>query len=107
MMTKKGMLLLSLLYVASCVSGPPAPYMELKIVHQIQPWTDWMLQDERHGWMGNNPRVHVEFGLEFDRNIDCAFVTGTSLFVGAPLKSNGPELYWANLECGKRWGGRY
>ncbi len=103
--------LILIILLAGCASGPPAVYGELKIVHQVQPWTDWMIQDER-SWMGNNPRIHGELGLEFDHNITCAFVTGTSLFTGAPFHEKSPaqpqqELYWANFECGKRfyiWG---
>lgn len=115
----KLLIILSLL-LSGCAStkeylGKPAPFAELKMVHHIQPWMDEMLKDQRHEyeyaggyrWMGNNPRIHLELGLEWEHKIDCpVLVTGTSLFVGAPLKSNGPEVYWVHLECGKRWGGK-
>ncbi len=52
-------------------------------------------------------RGWIAFGLEWDDKIDCpTLTTGTSLAVGAPFKPNGPELYWATLSCGKRYGGK-
>lgn len=91
--------------------GEPAPFVEVKLVHHIQPWMDWMLKDERKGWMGNNPRIHLEFGLEWNHGWRLAFVTGTSLFVGAPFHEKkagrrNAELYWAHIEFGKKWGGK-
>lgn len=107
---------LILFFLVGCASQPlgeylgePAPFAEVKIVHHIQPWMDWMLKDERKSWMGHNPRIHFELGLEWEHKISCpVFVTGTSIFQGAPFESesNAPELYWAHLECGKRWGGK-
>lgn len=103
-----------LLFLASCGSQPLGPYLgkpelfgEVKIVHHYQPWMDWMLKDDRKDWMGNNPRIHFRVGWEWEHKIDCPVLsTGTSLFVGAPLAENAPELYWAHFECGKRWGGK-
>ena len=94
-----------LIFLVGCASGPPKPYAEVKLVWQIDKWSDWMLQPERTDWMGTNPRIHGEVGLEFDHNIGCAFVTGTAIKQGAPFK-NAPELHWANVECGMRWGGK-
>lgn len=106
------MRILFLLLLTGCASeltyfGKPEPFAEVKIVHNIQSWSDWMLKDDRKDWMGNNPRIHGSIGLEWNHKIDCPVLTsGTSLFVGAPFKSNGPELYWATLSCEKRWGGK-
>lgn len=115
----KALLILSALMLTGCGSQPlgaymgePKPYVKVDLVHHIQPWMDWMLKDDRKDWMGSNPRIHGELGLEWKpemrwiNTIQCpAIASGTSIAVGAPFKPNGPELYWAHAKCGIKIGG--
>ena len=103
-------LILSLLLLSGCASGPPSPYARLGLEWQIDGMSDWMLQPERE-WMGDSPYFSGEFGLEFDHRITCTLTSSTSLFTGAPFKEKSPsdpqqELHWARVGCWKQWGGR-
>lgn len=111
-MTKFPIFCLALVLLTGCATelpylGTPAPFIEVRLVHNIQAWSDWMIKDDRKDWMGSNPRGWLAIGLEWEHKFDCpTLTTGTSIAVGAPFKPNGPELYWATLSCGKRWGGK-
>lgn len=107
-----------LLFLCGCSSFQtrPSPFIELRLVHNMQGMSDEILKDKSHDWcrgdggcrwMGSNPRGWIAIGFEWDDKVDCpTLTTGTSLAVGAPFKQNKPELYWSTLSCGKRWGGK-
>ncbi len=79
-------------FVMGCAS---TPYVDMKVVHQIDSWSDWVLQPERK-WMEDSEDygIRVTVGTEFAKEREC-FVefaaTGTEqMFVG----------------CGQRFGWR-
>lgn len=101
----KALLLVLLLVCSASHAESPKPFAELYLAHNIQAWTDWMIKDDRHGWMGNNPRFGGAFGLEWCSGWKLEITTDTSLFVGAPFRSNSPELHWAKFQLSYKWGG--
>ena len=79
--------------------GKPEVYGELSLRAIVQPWTDWMLKEER-SWMGDNLYLDVEVGLEWNHGIKCpGFETGTSIFTGAPFGKKSPTNSQAELHC--------
>ena len=111
-MTKKGTLLLSLLYVGACASGPPALYVEAGLVHQVDRSSDWMLRSERE-WNGDGAFVEGRISLQWDHGIKCPELsTRTRLFTGAPFnKEKVPEdmqqeMYNFDVACFWTWGGK-
>lgn len=79
------------------------------LVHQVDSRTSEFLGTDQKQWQGHNPFMHVRFGLQWKYKIRCPVIaTGKSVFQGAPFeKEEGePDLYWMNVECGKRFGGK-
>ena len=92
---------LLILLLASCAS---TPYFEAGLGYQIDSRSDWSLRQER-GYVGRNPWFHAEVGLEFEHQISCGYHHQSKLMDGSPFNNN-REIYFDEIKCMKRWGGK-
>ena len=94
----------------SKIFGTGRWYLQTQILHQIDNRTSDFLQTDQKQWQGPNPFFHLRMGAQWQEGrIKCPTIaTGRSLFQGAPFEKEegSPDLYWVNLECSIRWGGR-
>jgi hypothetical protein len=105
-------------------------FFEFALIHQVDSLSSWWLRTDRapydgpdearalysrgyydngDRWTGQNPFYHLRVGLRWKHKVKCPVIaTGRSMFQGAPFESEdgAPDLYWSQLECGKRWGGK-
>ena len=71
-----------------------SPYLIVKGVYQHDRGSDWVLQPERKWINGsNNPRLHIQAGLEWENNLDCPYIA-----------SGTDQLRWVHLGCAKTFG---
>jgi len=80
------------------------PYAEVGLGYQIDNNSDWWVRQER-GYVGRNPWIHAELGLEFKHKISCGYHHQSKLIDGGPFNHN-PEIYIDDIRCTKRWGGK-
>lgn len=83
-----------LLFSLVLLSGCASPFLEVGVDYQIDPWSDWVLQDERP-WINDEPLYQVQLGLEWDGFVDCPYL----------MTSTG-AYNQAFFGCSKRWGER-
>ena len=85
-------------------------YAQAALLHQFDGMSSWYLRTDEHRWAGHNPFIHLRVGYRYGWFRCPVFATGFSVEPFAKGKhlfnKPGHDLYWTNVECGVRIGGK-